>query len=47
MREYNIDVLKDDGDSSVYTKGRPYPIYPSKKGLNPEYLRDVISRSAT
>ncbi|XP_073144522.1 ATP-dependent DNA helicase homolog RECG1, chloroplastic/mitochondrial isoform X2 [Henckelia pumila] len=45
MREYHIDVLKDEGDSSVYTKGRPYPIYPSKKGLNPEYLRDIISRA--
>ncbi|XP_075522343.1 ATP-dependent DNA helicase homolog RECG1, chloroplastic/mitochondrial isoform X2 [Primulina tabacum] len=45
MREYNIDVLKDEGDSSVCTKGRPYPIYPSKKGLNPEYLRDIISRA--
>ncbi|KZV57888.1 DEAD/DEAH box RNA helicase family protein isoform 1 [Dorcoceras hygrometricum] len=45
MREYNIDVLEDEGDSSVYTKGRPYPIYPSKKGLNPEYLRDILSRA--
>ncbi|KAL2546194.1 DEAD/DEAH box RNA helicase family protein [Forsythia ovata] len=45
MREYNIDVLKDEEDSSVYAKGRPYPIYPSKKGLNPDFLRDIISRA--
>ncbi|KAL3830796.1 hypothetical protein ACJIZ3_019598 [Penstemon smallii] len=45
MREYNIDVLKDEGDSNVHAKGRPYPIYPSRKGLNPEFLRDIISRA--
>ncbi|KAK4484164.1 hypothetical protein RD792_011385 [Penstemon davidsonii] len=45
MREYNIDVLKDEGDSNVHAKGRPYPIYPSKKGLNPAFLRDIISRA--
>ncbi|PIN25982.1 DNA helicase [Handroanthus impetiginosus] len=45
MREYNIDVLQDEGDSCVYAKGRPYPLYPSKKGLNPEFLRDIISRA--
>lgn len=45
MREYNIDVLKDEGDSSLCSKGRPYPIYPSKKGLTPDLLRDIISRS--
>ncbi|KAK4409698.1 ATP-dependent DNA helicaseRECG, chloroplastic [Sesamum angolense] len=45
MREYNIDVLKGEDDSCVYPKGRPYPIYPSKKGLNPEFLRDIVSRA--
>ncbi|KAL6576707.1 hypothetical protein OROMI_010983 [Orobanche minor] len=45
MREYNIDVVKDEDNSSVFVKGRPYPIYPSKKGLNPEFLRDIISRA--
>ncbi|KAG8366719.1 hypothetical protein BUALT_Bualt17G0108600 [Buddleja alternifolia] len=45
MREYNIDVLENEGDSCVYAKGRPYPIYPSKKGLNPDFLRDIISRA--
>ncbi|KAL0430254.1 UNVERIFIED_CONTAM: ATP-dependent DNA helicaseRECG, chloroplastic [Sesamum radiatum] len=45
MREYNIDVLKGEDDSCVYPKGRPYSIYPSKKGLNPEFLRDIISRA--
>ncbi|CAA0817178.1 DEAD/DEAH box RNA helicase family protein [Striga hermonthica] len=45
MREYNIDVVTDKDDSCVFATGRPYPIYPSKKGLNPEFLRDIISRA--
>ncbi|KAK8526259.1 hypothetical protein V6N12_020737 [Hibiscus sabdariffa] len=45
MREYNIDVLKDENDSSVITKERPYPIYPSKGGLKPDFLRDIIARA--
>ncbi|KAF9673989.1 hypothetical protein SADUNF_Sadunf10G0081100 [Salix dunnii] len=44
IREYNIDVLKDREDSSFTVEGRPYPIYPSKGGLNPDFLRDTISR---
>jgi ATP-dependent DNA helicase RecG len=44
MREYNIDVLKDEEESSHRAQGRPYPIYPSKGGLNPKFLSDVISR---
>ncbi|XP_031268917.1 ATP-dependent DNA helicase homolog RECG, chloroplastic isoform X2 [Pistacia vera] len=43
MREYNIDVLKDEDDLSLLAKGRPYPIYPSKGGLNPDILRDTIA----
>ncbi|KAM7270270.1 hypothetical protein ACFE04_029484 [Oxalis oulophora] len=45
MREYNIDVLKDEVDSSLCTKERPLPIYPSKGGMNPDFLRDVIARA--
>ncbi|OMO60608.1 hypothetical protein CCACVL1_24017 [Corchorus capsularis] len=45
MREYSIDVLKDENDSSFLTKGRPYPIYPSKGGLNANILRDIIARA--
>lgn len=44
MREYNIDVIKDDEDSSLHAEGRPYPIYPSKGRLNPDFLRDIITR---
>ncbi|ONI31679.1 hypothetical protein PRUPE_1G325100 [Prunus persica] len=44
MREYNIDVLKDENEASFHAKGRPYPIYPSKGGLNPNFLRDIIER---
>ncbi|KAH9794765.1 ATP-dependent DNA helicase [Citrus sinensis] len=45
MREYNIDVLKDEDDLSLRAKGRPYPIYPSKGGLNASLLRDTIARA--
>ncbi|XP_022941702.1 ATP-dependent DNA helicase homolog RECG, chloroplastic isoform X1 [Cucurbita moschata] len=44
MREYNIDVLQDEKDVPFYAKERPYPIYPSKKGLTPTFLRDIIAR---
>lgn len=44
MREYNIDVIEDEKDSSFHAKGRPYPIYPSKGGLSPDFLRDIIAR---
>ncbi|XP_057482226.1 ATP-dependent DNA helicase homolog RECG, chloroplastic isoform X1 [Actinidia eriantha] len=45
MREYNMDVLEDEQDSLPLAEGRPYPIYPSKGGLNPNFLRDTISRA--
>ncbi|KAB1205712.1 ATP-dependent DNA helicase RecG [Morella rubra] len=45
MREYNIDVIEDEKDSSFHAKGRPYPIYPSKGGLSPDFLRDIIARA--
>ncbi|XP_028776611.1 ATP-dependent DNA helicase homolog RECG, chloroplastic isoform X2 [Neltuma alba] len=44
MRDYNLDVLDDGNDSSFCAKERPYPIYPSKGGLNPDFLRDIIAR---
>ncbi|CAH2045910.1 unnamed protein product [Thlaspi arvense] len=44
MKEYNIDVLRDEDESSLRVQGRPYPIYPSKGGLAPKFLSDVISR---
>ncbi|KAI3433162.1 uncharacterized protein J3R85_007042 [Psidium guajava] len=45
IREYNIDMLDDEEDSSLCTAGRPYPIYPSKGGLNPTFIRDIIQRA--
>ncbi|KAK7308720.1 hypothetical protein VNO77_42346 [Canavalia gladiata] len=44
MREYNIDVLEDRKDLSFFAEERPYPIYPSKGGLKPIFLRDNIAR---
>ncbi|XP_022150022.1 ATP-dependent DNA helicase homolog RECG, chloroplastic isoform X2 [Momordica charantia] len=44
MREYNIDILQDEKEVSFCAKERPYPIYPSKRGLNPTFLRDIIAR---
>ncbi|KAJ0240511.1 ATP-dependent DNA helicase RECG [Hirschfeldia incana] len=43
MKEYNIDVLRDEDESSLSAQGRPYPIYPAKGGLSPKFLSDVIS----
>ncbi|KAL1531935.1 DNA helicase [Salvia divinorum] len=45
VREYSIDVVNKEGDSCELAKGRPYPIYPSKKGFNPDVFRDIISRA--
>ncbi|XP_065855792.1 ATP-dependent DNA helicase homolog RECG, chloroplastic isoform X1 [Euphorbia lathyris] len=45
IREYNIDVLKDGNNPALHPEGRPYPIYPSKGGLNPNFLRDIIARA--
>ncbi|KAJ7943007.1 ATP-dependent DNA helicase RecG [Quillaja saponaria] len=45
MREYNVDVLEDEKDLSICAKERLYPIYPSKGGLNPDLLRDIIGRT--
>lgn len=47
MREYHIDVLKDERDPSPFNVGRPYPIYPSKGGLNPTFISDAIQRFVT
>lgn len=44
MREYTIDMLEDGKDLSFCAKQRPYPIYPSKGGLNPDFLRNFIAR---
>ncbi|XP_077253718.1 DEAD/DEAH box RNA helicase family protein [Tasmannia lanceolata] len=45
MTEYTIDTLEKEEESCAQGKGRPYPLYPSKGGLNPSYLRDIISRA--
>lgn len=44
MREYTLDTLQDEDDSSFCQKERLYPIYPSKGGLKPNFLRDMILR---
>ncbi|KAK6922201.1 ATP-dependent DNA helicase RecG, domain 3, C-terminal [Dillenia turbinata] len=44
LREYCMDVLESEQDSSLCVKDRPYPLYSSKGGLNPNHLRDIISR---
>lgn len=43
MREYNIDVVKEEKHKAQVDK-RPYPLYPSKAGLKPSFLKDTISR---
>lgn len=44
MREYTLDIVHDEEDSSFCRKEKLYPIYPSKAGLKPNFLRDIISR---
>lgn len=43
MREYTIDMLDEEKESLL--EARPYPLYPSKGGLKPNILRDIISRA--
>ncbi|KAK9091680.1 hypothetical protein Sjap_024857 [Stephania japonica] len=45
MREYNIDVVGDEKESHLHEEARPYPLYPSKGGLNPKFLREMILRA--
>lgn len=45
MREYDMDVLEDEQDSSARAEGRPFPIYPSRAGLKPNFLKDIIARA--
>lgn len=44
MRQFTIDVLDQEDESSSHMEKMPYPIYPSKIGLKPEFLKDTISR---
>lgn len=44
MREYSIDRLEEAEEKDAHVEKRPYPLYPSKAGLKPSFLRDVISR---
>ncbi|XP_074328704.1 ATP-dependent DNA helicase homolog RECG1, chloroplastic/mitochondrial isoform X1 [Apium graveolens] len=44
MREYNMDVIPDGNASCASGTERPYPIYPSKGGINPNILKNIISR---
>ncbi|XP_038983014.1 ATP-dependent DNA helicase homolog RECG, chloroplastic [Phoenix dactylifera] len=45
MREYNIDMLEEEEEQHAHVERRPYPLYPSKAGLKPDFLRDIISRA--
>ncbi|CAA7022563.1 unnamed protein product [Microthlaspi erraticum] len=45
ISKYNIDVLKDEEESSLRVQERPYPIYPAKGVLTPKFIGDVISRA--
>lgn len=46
MREYNIDMLEEEEEQHAHVERRPYPLYPSKAGLKPEFLRDIILRAS-
>ncbi|KAG0495583.1 hypothetical protein HPP92_000274 [Vanilla planifolia] len=43
IREYNIGVLEEDLNGQV--ENLLYPIYPSKAGMKPSFLKDIITRA--
>ncbi|KAL4195738.1 hypothetical protein AMTRI_Chr04g242560 [Amborella trichopoda] len=48
LKEFHIDVLQEnamDKMNGLEEEKRPYPIYPSKGGLNSNFLRDIILRA--
>ncbi|KAF5180186.1 Atp-dependent dna helicase recg [Thalictrum thalictroides] len=45
MREYHVDVIADEKESCGFGEERTYPLYPSKGGLKPDFIRDAISRA--
>ncbi|KAF9592955.1 hypothetical protein IFM89_019259 [Coptis chinensis] len=45
MREYNVDAIEDEKESSLHRERRPYPLYPSKGGVKPDFFRAMISRA--
>lgn len=45
MREYSLDVIENEDDPSVPINGRPFPIYPSKGGIKPQFFRDIMTRA--
>lgn len=44
MTQYNIDVLEKEQERDALLEKKPYPVYSSKAGLKPNYIREVISR---
>ncbi|KAF6163533.1 hypothetical protein GIB67_002538 [Kingdonia uniflora] len=45
VKEYKIDVIEDEKDSDACGGGRPYPLYPSKGGLNSNLFSEIILRA--
>ncbi|XP_048502084.1 ATP-dependent DNA helicase homolog RECG, chloroplastic isoform X2 [Beta vulgaris subsp. vulgaris] len=45
MKEYSLDLIENEDDPSVPMNGRPYPIYPSKGSLKPQFFRDIMTRA--
>lgn len=44
MVHYKIDMLEKEEERDAHLEGKPYPLYPSKAGLKPNYIADGISR---
>ncbi|KAG0500228.1 hypothetical protein HPP92_000300 [Vanilla planifolia] len=44
IREYNIGVLEEE-DLNGQVENLLYPIYPSKAGMKPSFLKDIITRA--
>ncbi|KAF3340825.1 ATP-dependent DNA helicase RecG [Carex littledalei] len=43
LTQYKIDVLEKEEERVAHLEEKPYPLYPSKAGLNPNNIADAIS----
>lgn len=42
MKDYNVDTLAEEGNANL--QRRPFPLYPSKAGIDQKNFSDIMSR---
>ncbi|KAG9450085.1 hypothetical protein H6P81_010050 [Aristolochia fimbriata] len=45
MNEYTIDMLNKEAESNLQGEARPYPVYPYKGSLSPNFFKDILLRA--